>query len=228
MVAAFRPLSITLIATTLPGTNAKALAKLERVTAARIKALGSRMEMLPPCPHETAALAARPRWMQCRSRAGRWRVRHGRSRRRDPTGHRGRRRHGGAAGHAGGPGQSAGAGHARGPSGDRPCPAAPRAPSATASIWYWNASPPDWLLPADTIAAMGDGGLLPEAERPEPRAVASAPRRVGAVLLAAGRSSRFGAGHKLLAPWRRQAAGGACGGRHCHRRAAAANRGAGP
>jgi molybdenum cofactor cytidylyltransferase len=58
MVAAFRPLSIALIATTLPGTSAKVLAKLERVTAARITALGSRMEMLPPCPHDLAALAS--------------------------------------------------------------------------------------------------------------------------------------------------------------------------
>ena len=58
MVAAFRPRSVALIATTLPGTSAKVLAKLERVTAARITALGSRMEMLPPCPHYVAALAS--------------------------------------------------------------------------------------------------------------------------------------------------------------------------
>jgi molybdenum cofactor cytidylyltransferase len=52
------------------------------------------------------------------------------------------------------------------------------------------------------IAAMGEGGLLPEAERPEPRAAARVPQRVGAVLMAAGRSSRFGSAHKLLAEWR--------------------------
>ena len=55
---------------------------------------------------------------------------------------------------------------------------------------------------AQTIAAMGDGGLLPEAERPEPRAAASAPGTVGAVVLGAGRASRMGGPHKLLEIWR--------------------------
>ena len=51
------------------------------------------------------------------------------------------------------------------------------------------------------IAMMGAGGLLPEAERPEPRAPA-AKGPVGAIILAAGRSSRMGDEHKLLADWR--------------------------
>jgi molybdenum cofactor cytidylyltransferase len=53
-----------------------------------------------------------------------------------------------------------------------------------------------------TIAAMGDGGLLPEAERPEPRASAHVPGCVGAIVLAAGRASRMGGPHKLLETWR--------------------------
>jgi molybdenum cofactor cytidylyltransferase len=65
----------------------------------------------------------------------------------------------------------------------------------------------DWVLerlaaglPVDgrAIAAMGVGGLLPEAERPQPRVV-TARAVVGAVVLAAGRSTRMGAANKLLA-----------------------------
>lgn len=53
------------------------------------------------------------------------------------------------------------------------------------------------------IAAMGVGGLLAEAERPEPRAAAAGvPRLTGAIILAAGRSTRMGGEHKLLADWR--------------------------
>ncbi|WP_156255922.1 molybdopterin-binding domain-containing protein, partial [Sandarakinorhabdus oryzae] len=56
-VALFRPQRVALIATTLPGTSAKALAKLEQVTSARLAALGCPLELLPPCPHDSAALA---------------------------------------------------------------------------------------------------------------------------------------------------------------------------
>jgi molybdenum cofactor cytidylyltransferase len=50
------------------------------------------------------------------------------------------------------------------------------------------------------IAAMGMGGLLEDvAERALPRAVAAAPR-IGAILLAAGTSSRMGTQNKLLLP----------------------------
>ncbi len=65
----------------------------------------------------------------------------------------------------------------------------------------------DWVLerlvaglPVDgrDIAAMGVGGLLPEAERPQPRIVAAG-AMVGAIVLAAGRSTRMGAANKLLA-----------------------------
>ena len=49
---------------------------------------------------------------------------------------------------------------------------------------------------AADIAAMGVGGLLPEAERPQPRHPGDA---IGAIVLAAGRSTRMGGANKLLA-----------------------------
>ena len=54
---------------------------------------------------------------------------------------------------------------------------------------------------ARDIAAMGSGGLLPEAERPQPRVAtkAAVDMLVGAVVLAAGRSTRMGAANKLMA-----------------------------
>lgn len=201
MAAAFQPLSMALIATTLPGTSAKALAKLERVTAARITALGSRMEMLPPCPHDTAALAAH--LAGCNADvllvAGA-----------SATVDRGDVipqaiiASGGTVERLGmpvDPGNLLVLGTLAG----RPviglpgCAKSPKRNGLDLVLERLAASLP---VTAESIAALGEGGLLPEAERPEPRAVASAPGRVGAVLLAAGRSSRFGAGHKLLAPWR--------------------------
>ena len=51
----------------------------------------------------------------------------------------------------------------------------------------------------DTVAHMGVGGLLKDVTaRPLPRARATAPRTVAAVVLAAGRSSRMAPRHKLL------------------------------
>jgi molybdenum cofactor cytidylyltransferase len=58
---------------------------------------------------------------------------------------------------------------------------------------------------AAAIARMGIGGVLPEVDRPEPRTPrpargSRAPQRtVGAILLAAGRSTRMGGTNKLLA-----------------------------
>ncbi|UAJ12059.1 nucleotidyltransferase family protein [Polymorphobacter megasporae] len=46
---------------------------------------------------------------------------------------------------------------------------------------------------------MGVGGLLPEAERPQPRAASAQTGIVGVIVLAAGRSTRMGAANKLIA-----------------------------
>jgi molybdenum cofactor cytidylyltransferase len=200
-VAAFRPLSVALIATTLPGTTAKALAKLEQVTSARLTALGARITMLPPCPHDSAALAA-----QLAGCTADLLLVAGAS----ATVDRGDvipqaiMAAGGSVERLGMPvdpgnllvlGQIAG----------RPViglPGCAKSPKRNGLDLVLERLAAGLAVTSADIAAMGDGGLLPEAERPEPRAVASAPGRVGAILLAAGRSSRFGAGHKLLAPWR--------------------------
>jgi molybdenum cofactor cytidylyltransferase len=171
------------------------------VTTARITALGSRMEMLPTCPHDVAALTAR--LAGCSAEvllvAGA-----------SATVDRGDvipqaiMAAGGTVERLGMPvdpgnllvlGTLAG----RLVIGLPGCAKSPKRNGLDLVLERLAAG---LAVTAETIAAMGEGGLLPEAERPEPRAVASVPGRVGAVLLAAGRSSRFGAGHKLLAPWR--------------------------
>ncbi len=201
MVAAFRPLSMALVATTLPGTSTKALAKLERVTAARVTALGSTMETLPPCPHDTAALAAQ--LAGCRADlllvAGASATVD-----RSDVIPQAIVAAGGAVQRLGmpvDPGNLLVLGTIAG----RPViglPGCAKSPKRNGLDLVLERLAAGLPVTTETIAAMGDGGLLPEAERPEPRAAASAPGRVGAVLLAAGRSSRFGASHKLLAPWR--------------------------
>jgi molybdenum cofactor cytidylyltransferase len=59
IVHPFRRLRVGLIATRLPGVTDKALAKTRRVTRARVESLDCTMEELPHCPHDVAALAAR-------------------------------------------------------------------------------------------------------------------------------------------------------------------------
>jgi molybdenum cofactor cytidylyltransferase len=199
-VKAFRPLSVALIATTLPGTGAKALAKLERVTAARITALGGALTTLPPCPHDSAALSeqlniARADLLLIAGASA--------------TVDRGDVipqaiiAAGGVVDRLGmpvDPGNLLVLGYI----GTRPviglpgCAKSPKRNGLDLVLEHIAAGLP---VTSASIAAMGNGGLLPEAERPEPRAAASVPARVGAVLLAAGRSSRYGAGHKLLALW---------------------------
>ncbi|MBU6165796.1 MAG: NTP transferase domain-containing protein [Alphaproteobacteria bacterium] len=202
-VAPFRPLAASLIATTLPGTSAKALDKLARITTARLAGLGSALVVVPPCPHDTAALAGRLAGL-----AGDVLLVAGASATVDradviPA----------AILAAGGQVERVGMpvdpGNllVLGRLGGRPviglpgCARSPKRNGLDIVLEHLAAG-----LPVDSamIAGLGEGGLLPEAERPEPRTAAAAPGRVGALLLAAGRSSRFGGEHKLLALWRGQ------------------------
>lgn len=202
-VAAFRPQQAALIATTLPGTNTKALAKLERVTEARITALGGTLHMQPPCPHDSAALAA-----QLAASTADLLLVAGAS----ATVDRGDvipqaiTAAGGTVERLGMP-VDPGNLLVLGRIGPRPVigmPGCAKSPKRNGLDLVLERLAAGLPVTADTIAAMGDGGLLPEAERPEPRATANTPGRVGAIVLAAGRASRMGGPHKLLADWRGQ------------------------
>lgn len=60
-VAAFRGVTVDLIQTVLPGQTAKAQAKTERVTRARLASLDAIVGRVETCAHDTAALADRLR-----------------------------------------------------------------------------------------------------------------------------------------------------------------------
>lgn len=202
-LAPFRPRRVALLATQLPGASQKALAKLERVTRARIAALGSELVMLTPRSHEPIALANGitegleladlvlvasasatvdrgdivPSTIEL--------LRGSVTRLGMPVD----------------PGNLIVIGHVQA----KPViglPGCAKSPKRNGLDLVLERLLAGLQVTSADIAAMGEGGLLPEAERPEPRAAAAAPQRVGAILLAAGRSSRFGGAHKLLADWK--------------------------
>lgn len=204
-LAAFRPRRVALVATTLPGTTAKALARLQQVTAARVSALGSTLALAPPCPHDADSLAG-----QLAGLAGDVLLVAGAS----ATVDRGDvipqaiERAGGTVERLGmpvDPGNLLVLGRLDG----RPViglPGCARSPKRNGFDLVLERLLAGLDVGSADIAAMGEGGLLPEAERPEPR-IASAqppgpPHRVGAVVLAAGQASRMGGHHKLLEQWR--------------------------
>ena len=200
-VHAFRPLTMALVATTLPGVSDKAVAKTIRVTRDRVEALGCRLVELPNCRHDATALAAllaavdtdivlvagasatvdRADVVPAAIVAA-----------------------GGAVLRLGMP-VDPGNLLCLGRIGSRPViglPGCARSPKRNGFDWVLERLAAGLDVDAAGIAAMGVGGLLPDAERPEPRAVAAAAGGlVGAIILAAGRSTRMGDEHKLLADW---------------------------
>jgi molybdenum cofactor cytidylyltransferase len=200
-VAPFRPCRAALIATRLPGSSLKAEEKTIRVTAARIAALGSTLAVQPPCPHDAAALATA--LAACDAEIILIASASATVDRADvvPAAILAAGGHVERLGMPVDPGNLLCLGHigARPVIGLPGCARSPRRNGLDDVLERLVAG-----LPVDSaaIAAMGVGGLLPEAERPQPRAATAAPARVGAVVLAAGASSRMGGPHKLLEEWR--------------------------
>ncbi|WP_419815484.1 NTP transferase domain-containing protein [Glacieibacterium sp.] len=199
-LAAFRGITVELFTTRLHGVSDKAVAKTESVTRARLASLGVTVGRIETCEHDEAALTAllaQPTSAAITLVAGASAT----VDRRDvvPA----------AIVAAGGiverlgmpvdPGNLLCLGRI----GKRPViglPGCARSPKRNGFDWVLERLVAGIDVTSLDVAAMGVGGLLPEAERPEPRvAQPAAAGRVGAIILAAGRSSRFGGGNKLLA-----------------------------
>lgn len=199
-VAPFGPAKLALIQTRLPGQPDKLFAKTVDVTRARLAGLGAELVASELCPHETAALAAqltRPTDAAIILVAGASAT----ADRRDvvPA----------AIEAAGGrierlgmpvdPGNLLCLGFL----GARPVlglPGCARSPKRNGVDLVLERLLAGLLVDSAAIARMGVGGVLAEVDRPEPRT----PERVdagpvGAILLAAGRSTRMGEVNKLLA-----------------------------
>jgi molybdenum cofactor cytidylyltransferase len=212
-VAPFRPLSVGLVQTRLPGLKESVLDKTRQVTEGRLAALGCRLVVEERCVHEIAQLAARIR--DVIGHGVDMLLIHGASAildRRDviPTSIVAA---GGRIDHFGmpvDPGNLLLLGHV----GERVVlglPGCARSPKVNGFDWVLERLVAGLPIGSREIMRMGSGGLLAEIpSRPLPRAEAkpapaakpeaTAPGpRIGALLLAAGQSRRMGGPNKLLA-----------------------------
>jgi molybdenum cofactor cytidylyltransferase len=211
-VAPFRPLSVGLIQTRLPGLKESILDKTREVTEARLAALGCRLAFEERCAHESPALAAMIG--DGAARGVDMLLIHGASAildRRDviPSAIE---KAGGTVDHFGmpvDPGNLLLLGHV----GERVVlglPGCARSPKVNGFDWVLERIVAGLPVGPAGIMRMGSGGLLAEIpSRPLPRAEAKAPTvreteqsrgpRIGALLLAAGQSRRMGGPNKLLA-----------------------------
>ncbi|MDO9487453.1 MAG: NTP transferase domain-containing protein [Sphingomonadaceae bacterium] len=199
-VSPFRAASVALIQTRLPGQPDKLFAKTEQVTGDRILSLGSELGLSEQCAHDGAALAARL------AAAGDVAMilvagASATADRRDvvPA----------AIEAAGGrierlgmpvdPGNLLCLGFI----GEVPVlglPGCARSPKRNGVDLVIERLLAGIAVDSAAIARMGVGGVLAEVDRPEPRASRPATAgTVGAILMAAGRSSRMGGANKLLA-----------------------------
>ena len=197
----YRPLRVGLIMTTLPGLKASILEGTAEVTSLRVAALGGTIASTVTCAHDANSIATALQDMD-----GDLVLIAGASAtvdRRD-VGPAGIVAAGGNIVHFGmpvDPGNLICLGIHRG----RPAlvlPGCARSPKLNGIDWVLRRLFAGLKVDGATIAGMGVGGLIKDAgTRPHPRAVpAVAPRRVAAIVLAAGRSSRMAPHHKLLLP----------------------------
>src|SRR6185312_1700909 len=206
-VAAFRAMTVALIQTRLPGLKESILDKTRGVTEARLSALGCRLGPEERCPHDGAELA---RHIAVAVAASDMVLVHGASAildRRDviPAAIVAA---GGEIEHFGmpvDPGNLLLLGRVAG----KPVlglPGCARSPKVNGFDWVLERLVADVPVGREDIMRLGAGGLLAEIPtRPQPRAgaeVKKAPAkgpRIGALLLAAGKSSRMGGPNKMLA-----------------------------
>jgi molybdenum cofactor cytidylyltransferase len=199
----FRRLRVVLIATSLPGLTEKTINKTERVTRARVEALGCEFLSTAVVPHSESELAT-----AISAAAADVILVAGAS----ATVDRGDVipmaivKSGGIVDRLGMP-VDPGNLLVLGRLGSRPViglPGCARSPKRNGFDIVLERLVAGLTVSSADIAMMGAGGLLPETERPQPRAAAAAEAKgtTGAIILAAGRSTRMQGIHKLLAPWR--------------------------
>jgi molybdenum cofactor cytidylyltransferase len=204
-VAPFRLKTIGLVQTVVAGTPAKMLDKTERVTAARLEAMGAHLLAdRPRVPHAPAALAEAI--ARLRGEGAELVLVFGASAiadRRDVI-PEALERAGGSVVHFGMP-VDPGNLLLLGDLGGAPVLGAPgcaRSPRENGFDWILARLIAGLPVERRDITALGVGGLLMEiVSRPQPREPESAPAsppRVAGLLLAAGRSTRFGGPNKLI------------------------------
>ena len=207
-LAPFRPKRVAVVSTLLPGLKDSVVAKTLRVLEERLRPAGARIVSDVRVPHEVEALSGA--LAGGRTDGGDIVIVFGASAiadRRDviPAAIEAA---GGRIDHFGMP-VDPGNLLLVGDLGGRPVLGAPgcaRSPKENGFDWVLDRLLADVAVTREDITGMGVGGLLMEiVTRPQPREgtpEATSTRRVAAVVLAAGRSTRMGGPNKLLSPWR--------------------------
>lgn len=201
-IAPFRPLLVRLIQTELPAIQTKVLDKTSRITQERVKSIGSELISENRCPHETTALAKTINELDAHDVlliAGASAI----TDRRDvlPAAIEQADGHVLHFGMPVDPGNLLLLAERHG----KPVfgmPGCARSPKLNGFDWVLQRTAAGIEITPQSIMKMGVGGLLSEiSTRPQPRLAkkrAPAPRKIAALILAAGQSRRMGNQNKLL------------------------------